>query len=211
MFGKEIVLSKNNTSIISKGLLLKGNLVSDGLLEVEGQIDGNVKGNEITIRETGSITGKIIANVLNIKGNFEGVIRSQKINISGKAVIKGTLEYVALCVEDGASIIGDLKRMDEIILDDDETVLNASKNICNKKTNTICENEEENKKEIKKNKNIKLNKNFKKSKMTDNTSYLKDEKTEEINNIDTNNNQDITETTDNLIQDKEETKNEYNI
>ena len=67
MFGKEIVLSKNNTSIISKGLVLKGNLVSDGLLEVEGKINGNVKGNEITIRETGSVSGKIIANVLNIK------------------------------------------------------------------------------------------------------------------------------------------------
>ena len=133
MFGKEIVLSKNNTSIISKGLLLKGNLVSDGLLEVEGQIDGNVKGNEITIRETGSITGKLVANVVNIKGNFEGIIKSQKINISGKAIIKGTLEYVTLCVEDGASIIGDLKRLDEIILDDDETILSASKNSYNKK------------------------------------------------------------------------------
>ncbi len=208
MFGKEIVLSKNNTSIISKGLVLKGNLVSDGLLEVEGKINGNVKGNEITIRETGSVSGKIIANVLNIKGNFEGIIKSQKINISGKATIKGTLEYVALCVEDGASIIGDLKRMEEIILDADEDILGSSKCLSNKQDVIESKNSKE---QEKKDKNKKLNKNFKKDKMTDNTSYLKDEKTEEINNIDTNNNQDITETTDNLIQDKEETKNECNI
>lgn len=199
MFGKEIVLSKNNTSIISKGLLLKGNLVSDGLLEVEGQIDGNVKGNEITIRETGSITGKLVANVVNIKGNFEGVIRSQKINISGKAVIKGTLEYVALCVEDGASIIGDLKRMDEIILDDDETVLNASKNSYNKKSNSPYEDMEDDKKDSEKNKNIKLNKKFKKNAKEQNT---------EQSNYD---NQSDLIGTENQEEDKKETEGQYNI
>ena len=199
MFGKEIVLSKNNTSIISKGLLLKGNLVSDGLLEVEGQIDGNVKGNEITIRETGSITGKLVANVVNIKGNFEGVIRSQKINISGKAVIKGTLEYVALCVEDGASIIGDLKRMDEIILDDDETVLNASKNSYNKKSNSPYEDMEDDKKDSEKNKNIKLNKKFKKNEKEQNT---------EQSNYD---NQSDLIGTENQEEDKKETEGQYII
>lgn len=199
MFGKEIVLSKNNTSIISKGLLLKGNLVSDGLLEVEGQIDGNVKGNEITIRETGSITGKLVANVVNIKGNFEGVIRSQKINISGKAVIKGTLEYVALCVEDGASIIGDLKRLDEIILDDDETILSASKNSYNKKSNSPYEDMEDDKKDSEKNKNIKLNKKFKKNAKEQNT---------EQSNYD---NQSDLIRTENQEEDKKETEGQYNI
>ena len=129
-----MTLSKNNnTSIISKGLCLRGNLVSDGLLEVEGKIEGNVKGNEITIRESGLIDGKIVSNTLNIKGSFIGTIKSQKINISGKASIKGTLEYVVLCVEDGASIVGDLKRVDEIILEDDETILQSSKQTSPKK------------------------------------------------------------------------------
>lgn len=199
MFGKEIVLSKNNTSIISKGLILKGNLVSDGLLEVEGQIDGNVKGNEITIRETGSITGKLVANVVNIKGNFEGIIKSQKINISGKAIIKGTLEYVALCVEDGASIIGDLKRLDEIILDDDETILSASKNSYNKKSNSPYEDMEDDKKDSEKNKNIKLNKKFKKNTKEQNT---------EQSNYD---NQSDLIGTENQEEDKKETEGQYNI
>lgn len=199
MFGKEIVLSKNNTSIISKGLILKGNLVSDGLLEVEGQIDGNVKGNEITIRETGSITGKLVANVVNIKGNFEGIIKSQKINISGKAIIKGTLEYVALCVEDGASIIGDLKRLDEIILDDDETILSASKNSYNKKSNSPYEDMEDDKKDSEKNKNIKLNKKFKKNAKEQNT---------EQSNYD---NQSDLIGTENQEEDKKETEGQYNI
>ena len=114
MFGKEVILSKNNTSIISKDLFLKGDLTTDGLLEIEGKIEGNIKGNEITIRESGFVNGNIISNILNIKGNFQGIIKSQRINVSGKANIKGTLEYVSLCVEDGSSIDGDLKRVSEI-------------------------------------------------------------------------------------------------
>lgn len=114
MFGKEVILSKNNTSIISKDLFLKGDLTTDGLLEIEGKIEGNIKGNEITIRESGFVNGNIISNISNIKGNFQGTIKSQRINVSGKANIKGTLEYVSLCVEDGSSIDGDLKRVSEI-------------------------------------------------------------------------------------------------
>ena len=114
MFCKEVILSKNNTSIISKDLFLKGDLTTDGLLEIEGKIEGNIKGNEITIRESGFVNVNIISNISNIKGNFQGTIKSQRINVSGKANIKGTLEYVSLCVEDGSSIDGDLKRVSEI-------------------------------------------------------------------------------------------------
>ena len=66
------------------------------------------------MRETSSVNGNITAKILNIKGKFTGIIKSERINISGKADIKGTLEYISLCVEDGATIEGDLKRVSEI-------------------------------------------------------------------------------------------------
>lgn len=114
MFGKEINLSKGNTSIISRDLSIKGNLNSEGLLEIEGIIDGDINGNIITLRESASVSGNITAKILNIKGKFTGIIKSERINISGKADIKGTLEYISLCVEDGSSIEGDLKRVSQI-------------------------------------------------------------------------------------------------
>lgn len=183
-----MTLSKNNnTSIISKGLCLRGNLVSDGLLEVEGKIEGNVKGNEITIRESGLIDGKIVSNILNIKGSFNGTIKSQKINISGKANIKGTLEYVILCVEDGASIVGDLKRVDEIVLDDDESVLQSSSLVSIKKTkenNYLFDDKKE-----KKEKNNKKGKRGRPKKYVTNTEEIQEEKTLEKNINEENNKQ----------------------
>ncbi len=104
---------KNATSIISKGFFVKGEIVCNDFLEVEGKIEGVIQANEITIRECGSVKGELTANVVNIKGSFDGDIKSKRVNISGKASIKGKLEYISLCVEDGASIEGDLKRINE--------------------------------------------------------------------------------------------------
>lgn len=111
MFGKEVNLSKNNTSIIAKDLFIKGDLKSDGLIEIEGRLIGNVDSNIVTLRESSNVDGNIVAKVVNIKGRFNGIIKGERINISGKANIKGTLEYLSLCVEDGACIDGELKRI----------------------------------------------------------------------------------------------------
>ena len=114
MFGKEINCQKGNTSIISKGMSIKGNVISDGILEIEGDVDGDITGNIITLRETSSVKGNIVAKILNVKGKFVGIIKSEKINVSEHANINGTLEYMSLCVEDGAIIEADLKRTTEI-------------------------------------------------------------------------------------------------
>lgn len=114
MFGKEVALPKGNTSVIAKGLFITGNLNCEGILEIEGKINGDINGNVITLRENSSVTGNITAKIINIRGEFNGIVKSERINISGKANIKGTLEYVSLCVEDGASIEGDLKRISEV-------------------------------------------------------------------------------------------------
>lgn len=110
-------LNKNSISIISKDSYIKGELHSTGSLDVEGNIEGDIFGNIITIREEGEINGNITAKILNLKGKFNGKIKSERINISTKADIKGTLEYVSLCVEDGAKIEGELKKINEVKFD----------------------------------------------------------------------------------------------
>ena len=126
MFGKEIAVSKSNTSIIARDLSLTGNLICEGVLEIEGKISGDIYGNIVTLRESASVTGNIIGRIVNIRGEFNGIIKGERINISGKANIKGTLEYLSLCVEDGATIQGDLKRVSEIKFNKNELPLKKS-------------------------------------------------------------------------------------
>ncbi len=114
MLTKDMILSKNNISVISTGLSINGILNCEETLDVEGKIEGDIIGNVITIRELGEVQGNITAKVLNLKGKFNGKIKSERINIAKQADIKGTLEYVSLCVEDGAKIEGDLKKINEV-------------------------------------------------------------------------------------------------
>ena len=51
---------KYTPSIISKDLLVKGELIGDGLLEVEGKILGNVDGGVVTIRESAFVEGDFV-------------------------------------------------------------------------------------------------------------------------------------------------------
>ncbi|MDR2526444.1 MAG: polymer-forming cytoskeletal protein [Rickettsiales bacterium] len=111
----EIVnVNKNGTtSVLSVDLSISGDVKSDGILEVEGKIEGDVIGNNVTFRETSIVKGNVFAKTLNLKGKFDGVIKSERVNISGKANINGTIEYNILCVEDGAVIFADLKRTND--------------------------------------------------------------------------------------------------
>jgi cytoskeletal protein CcmA (bactofilin family) len=100
---------KNLPSIIAKDLKINGELKSTGLIEIEGNIIGNIKSNTVTIRESGFVNGEIQADVLNVKGRFDGKIKVKTLNISEKANITGTMEYSILSVEDGAFIDGTFK------------------------------------------------------------------------------------------------------
>jgi len=95
---------KSTPTIIARDIIIKGDISSSGMIEIEGRIKGNVKGNIVVLRENGFIEGEIIAESLSIRGGFDGKIYAQNIDISGKAKITGEIEYGSLSVEDGASI-----------------------------------------------------------------------------------------------------------
>lgn len=105
---------KATPTIFSRDLKVEGEIASTGLIEIEGAVKGSIKGNVVIIRENGSVEGDLMAEILNIKGNFQGNIRAKSINISSKATINGFVEYHTLCVEDGASIDGQFKKLSDL-------------------------------------------------------------------------------------------------
>lgn len=113
--GKKIEIISTNfkatPTILARDLRIEGTLTSTGLIEIEGHINGMVKGNSVIIREGGSMEGELFAESLNIRGSFEGNIRAKSINISSKAKLTGIVEYQTMSVEDGACIDGKFKQV----------------------------------------------------------------------------------------------------
>lgn len=123
LFGKKPAVEKkpeekkpnrsfNSTpTIIAKDLKIEGQLTSTGLVEIEGCIIGNIKGNSVILLPSGSIEGEVEAESFSIKGKFNGTIKAKSVNIGSKARISGTIEYSLLSVEDGASVDAKFKKL----------------------------------------------------------------------------------------------------
>lgn len=113
--GKKVEVVSSNfkatPTIFSRDLHIDGDITSAGLVEIEGSVTGTIKGNCVIIRENGVVEGDLITESLNIKGNFKGNIKAKTISISSKAIVNGAIEYQTLCVEDGASIDGQFKKV----------------------------------------------------------------------------------------------------
>ena len=112
--------SKGQPSVISAEMSVLGNIVSDGFVDIDGIVDGNVKCHSTTIRANGKINGDITAEIVKVYGMVTGMIKARSVTLHETAHVEGIIMHESLSVEDGAFIDGKFKRMDKLVLDDEE-------------------------------------------------------------------------------------------
>ncbi|MBL6621412.1 MAG: polymer-forming cytoskeletal protein [Rickettsiales bacterium] len=114
--------SRSIPSIIVSDMNIKGDLISNGSIEIGGKVEGNIKCSFVTIRKGADIKGDIYADNLIINGKVNGVMRAKNVSITSFGDIEGSLHYNFLNVESGADIKGRLvkeKLQDDVIDSDD--------------------------------------------------------------------------------------------
>jgi len=102
---------KSTPTIIARDVSFEGEIKSTGLIEVEGRINGTIKGNAVVIRESGFVEGTIIAESVVVKGEVSGNLNAKSVSITNKAKVVGNIDYGTLSVEDGACIDGTFKKI----------------------------------------------------------------------------------------------------
>ena len=112
MFGdKKNKLKDSERSLISETVSIEGTINSSGAIDVAGLIKGPVFSKEIIIRETGSITGTIEGEHVEIHGHLDGKVSGQNIVIGSTGTVKGDIEFGNnLKTENGADIDGYIKK-----------------------------------------------------------------------------------------------------
>ena len=112
MFGdKKKKLTDSERSLISETVSIEGTINSSGAIDVAGLIKGPVYSKEIIIRETGSITGSIEGDHVEIHGHLDGKVSGQDIVIGSTGTVKGDIEFGNnLKTENGADIDGYFKK-----------------------------------------------------------------------------------------------------
>ena len=112
MFGdKKTKIKDTERSLISETVSIEGTINSSGAIDVAGLVKGPVYSKELIVRDTGSITGTIEADVVEIHGHLDGKVSAQDIVIGATGTVKGDIEFGNnLKTENGADIDGYIKK-----------------------------------------------------------------------------------------------------
>lgn len=114
--GKEITTIASNSEIT-------GDLKIDGNLIIEGKVSGNIYCNYgVVIEENGSGEGKIIARKITVKGNYNGILEADFIELIGESVVKGEIHSNRILMKEGVVFEGTSK-FKEAFLEDKNIIL----------------------------------------------------------------------------------------
>ncbi|MCE2926122.1 MAG: polymer-forming cytoskeletal protein [Rickettsiales bacterium] len=114
-------------SVISRSMHILGNIVQeDGMIDLDGTLDGNVRCTMLTERANGIIKGEVQADTVLIYGRVEGLIKAKQVSLFAGCHIEGIVMHEQLSIEDGAFIDGKLKRVDKKTSDAEDSSESAS-------------------------------------------------------------------------------------
>lgn len=102
--------AKNPPSIVSGDLRIVGNLETEGEIQIDGSVEGNVASRSLTVGEEASVSGEIVAEDVEIHGHVSGKVRAGKVKLGKTAKVAGDIWHEVLSIESGASIEGQLMR-----------------------------------------------------------------------------------------------------
>jgi cytoskeletal protein CcmA (bactofilin family) len=96
----------NDLKIIGQGL----KIISQGTLQVDGEVEGDVRGTEVIIGEKGKVTGTVAAERVIVRGTISGVIRGMTVTLQASSRVEGDIHHMSLAIEQGAEFDGRCKR-----------------------------------------------------------------------------------------------------
>lgn len=100
-------------SIISADMKINGSVTSDGEMQIDGTIDGDVQAASLTIGTTGKIIGEVRGETVIIRGHVKGAVRAKKVELETGANVHGDIVHASLSIHGDANFEGQVKRADD--------------------------------------------------------------------------------------------------
>lgn len=100
-------------SIIGPDLVIVGNLVSKGDVQIDGEVQGDVHSNYVMIGEKARLTGSIIAEEVIVRGQVMGTIRSRRVQLQSTSRVEGDIHHTKLAIEQDAVFEGKSRRTED--------------------------------------------------------------------------------------------------
>ncbi len=97
-----------SSTVIAAGATVTGTLRGDGIMQVEGTVEGEIdlKG-AVIVTPTGLIKGPVTADVIRLAGRIEGVVTArERLLLQKTGSLEGDMTTPTLEVEDGGRLNG---------------------------------------------------------------------------------------------------------
>jgi cytoskeletal protein CcmA (bactofilin family) len=98
--------SRQRGTVIADGLRIVGSVTAEGLVEVNGQIDGEVHCTSLVIARGAHVNGTVTADRVVVNGNVEGPIQGGDVILKSHAQVVGDIHHNSLTIEKGALFDG---------------------------------------------------------------------------------------------------------
>src|SRR5712691_4188159 len=94
--------SKQRGTVIAEGLKIVGSVTAEGLVEVNGHVDGELHCTSLIISRKAHVTGSIAAQRVVVDGKVEGPIQGGEVVLKSRAHVVGDIHHQSLAIERGA-------------------------------------------------------------------------------------------------------------
>ncbi|HKR19085.1 MAG TPA: polymer-forming cytoskeletal protein [Stellaceae bacterium] len=93
-------------SVISKALKITGQLESTEDIQVDGEVDGDVRGISVKIGSNAKVKGTVYGDAVELAGTIEGKIEAKKVVLTSTAHMSGDVIHQDIKIDSGAYIDG---------------------------------------------------------------------------------------------------------
>ncbi len=108
-----VTKAKPAASILASDLAITGNLKTTGDIVIEGTVDGDIRAHLLTVGESATIRGEIVADDIVINGRVIGRVRGLKVRLTSSAQVEGDIIHKTIAIESGAHFEGSVQRQDD--------------------------------------------------------------------------------------------------
>jgi cytoskeletal protein CcmA (bactofilin family) len=112
-FAPPAAKGKAGVSVLSSDLTVVGNLKTSGDIQVEGTVEGDIRAHLLTVGETATIRGEIVADDIVVNGRVIGRVRGLKVRLTSTARVEGDIIHKTIAIESGAHFEGSVQRQED--------------------------------------------------------------------------------------------------
>ncbi|MGY6412356.1 MAG: bactofilin family protein [Alkalilacustris sp.] len=110
MFGKT-GQAEGARSVIASDVRIEGSVHTDGVLEFDGRIEGDLSAQALVVGRAAVVEGNVSGGFVTVDGSVRGDVSATTLVVKPTAKVDGTLAYDTVTVDSGAEINGKFRRL----------------------------------------------------------------------------------------------------